>query len=183
MFPYLLIALGLVVLAFGSRFAILGATVGAILGVALLRLLPWDQSFWLTLLVTSGLAALFFFGSGMAKGAVDRLTLILGAVAGAAIALNVLDLFRLSFGLFDWILAAVGAGVGAVLVIGFKQWAIIILAGLVGAMLTMRGLSALLPWLDGLLATSLVLLLGAASIAYQSGFFKRTRSQARPDSS
>lgn len=179
MFPYLLIALGFVALAFGARLAILGAAVGAILGVALLRLLPGDQGFWLTLLITGGLAVLSFLGAGLAKGAVGRLTLILGVVAGAAITLNVLDLFRLDFGLLDWALAGVGGCVGAVLVISFKNWAVIILAGLVGAVLTMRGISSLLPGLDGLLATSLALLLAAAGIAFQGGLFKRLNPQPR----
>ncbi|NTU78674.1 MAG: hypothetical protein HGA45_04600 [Chloroflexales bacterium] len=179
MFPFLLIALGLVVLAFGSRLAILGAAVGAILGVALLRLLPGDQGFWLTLLIPIGLAVLFFFGAGLAKGAVSLITLVLGVVAGAAITLNVLDLFHISFGLIDWALAVVGGCVGAVLVNRFKDWAVIILAGLVGAMLTMRGISILLPGLDGLLATSLALLLAAAGIGYQGGLFGKLKPQTQ----
>ncbi len=179
LFPYLLVALGLVVLVVGSRPAIVGAAVGAILGVALLRLLPGDQGFWLTLLITGGFAALSFFGAGQAKGALGRLTLILGAVAGAAITLNVLEIFRLSFGLLDWILAVAGACIGAVLVISFKDWAVIIFAGLVGSMLTMRGIGMLLPWMDGLLVTSLALLLAAAGIAYQAGLFTRRKPQPR----
>lgn len=179
MLPYLLIALGLVALAVGSRLAILGAAVGAILGVSLLRLLPGDQGFWLTLLVPGGLAVLFFFGAGLAKETVGSLTLVLGVVAGAAITLNVLDLFQRSSGLLDWTLAVAGGGVGAVLVNRFRDWAVIILAGLVGAMLTMRGLSILVPWLDGLFATSLALLLAAAGIAYQGGLFKQLKPQAR----
>ncbi|MCS6882199.1 MAG: hypothetical protein RMK84_00540 [Oscillochloridaceae bacterium] len=179
MFPYLLIATGLVVLVVGSRLTIAGAAVGAILGLALLRLLPGNQGFWLALLITLGFAALSFFGASRARGALGRLTLILGAVAGAAITLNVLDLFRLSFGLLDWILAVAGACIGAVLVISFKDWAVIILAGLAGSMLTMRGIGMLLPWLDGLLATSLALVLAAAGIAYQAGLFTRRKPLPR----
>ncbi|NTU86388.1 MAG: hypothetical protein HGA45_44835 [Chloroflexales bacterium] len=55
----------------------------------------------------------------------------------------------------EWALALVGGCVGAVLVNRFKDWAVIILARLVGSVLTMRGISILLPGLDGLLATSL----------------------------
>ena len=83
MFPFLLIALGIVVLAFGSRLAILGAAVGALLGVALLRLLPGESNIWLTLLIPAGLAVLFFFGAGLAKGAVSLITLVLGILADA----------------------------------------------------------------------------------------------------
>ena len=39
MFPLLLIVLGIVVLAIGKRLAVLGAAVGALLGVGLLSLL------------------------------------------------------------------------------------------------------------------------------------------------
>ncbi|MGB9632576.1 MAG: hypothetical protein ACPL8I_04560 [Chloroflexaceae bacterium] len=179
MFPYLLIATGLVVLVVGSRLAVVGAAVGAILGVALLRLLPGNQGVWLALLIVIGFAALSFFGAGRTKGALGRLTLILGAVAGAAITLNVLDLFRFSFGLLDWVLAVAGAGLGAILVISFRDWAVIILAGLAGSMLTMRGIGMLLPGLDGLLATSLALLLAAAGIAYQAGLLTRRKPQPR----
>jgi hypothetical protein len=66
-----------------------------------------------------------------------------------------------------------------VLVNRFKEWAVIILAGLVGAVLTMRGIGILLPWLDGLLATSLALLLAAAGIAYQGGLLERLKPQPR----
>jgi hypothetical protein len=177
MFPYLLIAVGLAALVFGARLTVLGAAVGAILGVALLRLLPGDQGFWLTLLVPGGLAVLSFFVVGPANKAVGFITLILGVVAGAAITLNVLDLFRISFGLLDWALAVIGGGVGAMLVMSFKGWAMIMLAGLVGAVLTMRGIGILLPALDGLLATLLTLLLAAAGIAYQGGLLKRRRPQ------
>ena len=38
MFPVMVIALGIVVLVFGKRLAVLGAAVGALLGVGLLRL-------------------------------------------------------------------------------------------------------------------------------------------------
>ena len=40
MFPVILIAVGAAVLAFGKRLAVLGAAVGALLGVVLLTLLP-----------------------------------------------------------------------------------------------------------------------------------------------
>lgn len=179
MFPYLLIAVGLAVLAFGTRLSVLGAAVGAIFGVALLRLLPGEQGFWPALLITGGLAVFFVFGANLAKGAVNSLTLILGVIAGAAIALNVLDLFGISFGLLDWALVVVGGCIGAVLVTGFKGWAVIMLAGLVGAVLTLRGLGILLPGLHGLLATMLTLLLAGAAIAYHSGMFDRRRPQLR----
>jgi hypothetical protein len=60
MFPILLIAIGVAVLAFGARLAVLGAAVGALLGVGLLRLLPGSQDGWLALIIPIGLAALGF---------------------------------------------------------------------------------------------------------------------------
>jgi hypothetical protein len=55
----------------------------------------------------------------------------------------------------------------------------LIALGLVGAMLIMRGVGILLPALDGLLATSLALLLAAAGIAYQGGLLKGLEPQPR----
>ncbi len=40
MFPILVIAIGVAVLVFGKRLAVLGAAIGALLGVALLHFFP-----------------------------------------------------------------------------------------------------------------------------------------------
>jgi hypothetical protein len=87
----------------------------------------------------------------------------------------VLNLFGLDWGLLNWGLALIGAVIGAALVSRFKEWAVIILAGLVGAFLCMRGLQILIPSLDGLIATLIGLVLAGAGIAYQGGLFGKRK--------
>ncbi len=134
-FSLIVIVLGLVLLGFGKRMWLFGAGVGAVVGLALLRFLPGAQDGWLGFLVVFGLAILFAVGSGIAKGFIGLITLALGALAGGAIVLVVLDLFSLDWGLVNWLLALVGAVIGAGVMSKFKDWAIIILAALVGALL------------------------------------------------
>lgn len=174
MLPILVIAIGLAVLAFGRRLAVLGAAVGALLGLALLRLIPGSSSSpLLALSLPLLLAVIGFLVSGFAKGIIDIVLIVLGALAGAAIVLNFLDLFSSSTGLLDWLLAVLGGVVGVILVRRFKDWAMIILAGLIGGLLVTRGLSDWLPVLEGVLGTLLVLLLAGGSIVYQGGLLNR----------
>src|SRR4051794_34999715 len=55
MFPIVLIAIGVAVLAFGKRLAVLGAAVGALLGVVLLHLIPGSSSLLIQLAIPIGL--------------------------------------------------------------------------------------------------------------------------------
>jgi hypothetical protein len=171
-----LIVLGLMVLAFGSRLALLGAGVGALVGVALLRILPGDPESLLWLIVPVGLAILFALGAGLAKGFITLITLAFGALAGGAIVLVVLDLFGLDLGVVDWLLALLGAVIGAGLLSRFKDWGIIILAAIVGALLAVRGLQLLVPSLQETLATLIGLLLAGGALAYHGGLFGGRKS-------
>ncbi len=141
-FALIVIVLGLMLLGFGKRMWLFGAGVGAVVGLALLRFLPGAQDGWLGFLVVFGLAILFAVGSGIAKGFIGLITLALGALAGGAIVLLVLDLFGLDWGLMNWLLALVGAVIGAGVMSKFKDWAIIILAAIVGALLLPRPAAA-----------------------------------------
>jgi hypothetical protein len=182
MFPVLIIAIGLAVLAFGKRLAVLGAAVGALLGVGLLRLFSASISED-TLLVFAlpGLLAVGgFFLAGFAKGIVDIVLLALGALGGAAIVLGFLDLFNINSGLLDWLLAIAGAAVGVFLVRRFKEWALIVLAGLIGGLLVTRGLTVWFPTLEGTLGTLLVIVLAGGSIAYQGGLLGRRKAATNP---
>jgi hypothetical protein len=176
MFPILLIAIGIAVLALGKRLAVLGAAVGALLGVALLRLFPGDSGPLLTLGIPIVLAVIGFVGAGFAKGIVNIVLLVIGALAGAAIVLGFLDLLRIDNGLLDWLLAIVGGVIGLIMVRRYKEWAMIILAGLVGGLLITRGLTVWLPFLEGALGTLLVILLAGAAIVYQGGFLSGRKS-------
>lgn len=166
----IIIAFGLLLLAFGNRLAFFGAGVGALLGVGLLSLLPGDQSSLIWLVVPVGLAILFALGAGFAKGIISIVVLALGALAGGAIVLAVLDLFGLDLGLTGWLLALVGAVVGAVLASRFGDWAIIILAAVIGALLTVRGLQMLVPSIQGFIASLIGLLLAVGAVVYHGGF-------------
>jgi hypothetical protein len=181
MFPVLVIAMGLAVLAFGKRLPVLGAAVGAILGVALLRLFSISvvDNFLLALAIPGVLAAIGFFATGFVKVVVGVVLPILGALAGAAIVLTFLDIFGTDTSLIDWLLAALGAVVGVFLMSRFKDWGLIILAGLVGGLLVTRGLTVWFPTLEGGLGTLLVLVLAGGAIAYQGGLLDR-RSAPTP---
>jgi hypothetical protein len=182
MFPILLIVIGIAVLAFGKRLAVLGAAVGALLGVGLLRLFPGESGPLLTLGIPIVLAVIGFFGAGFAKGIVDIVLLVIGALAGAAIVLGFLDLLQIDNGWLDWLLALVGGVVGLIMIRRFKEWAMIVLAGLVGGLLVTRGLTVWLPFLEGGLGTLLVIVLAAGGIAYQGGFLTGRKSAGGGDS-
>ena len=173
MFPIMVIAIGIAVLVFGNRLAVLGAAVGALLGVGLLHLLPGSTSSFLALAVPLGLAALGFLGAAFAKGIVDIVLLVVGVIAGAAIVMGFLDLFKMDFNFFYLLLVFVGGVVGLVMIRRFKDWAMIILAGLIGGLLITRGLTIWLPFLEGAVGTLLVLVLAGGAIVYQGGFLKK----------
>jgi len=176
-----LIALGIAVLALGARLAILGAGVGALLGIGLLRWLqvPPDNLIW-WFVVPGALAVIFALGAGLMQGILNLVTLALGVLAGAAVMLALPDLFGfLQFGLPDWLLALVGAVIGLVLVGRFKDLAVVIIASLVGAMLTMRGLQLLIPSFQGPLASLLALVLAGGGFAYQMGWIGGSKEPAQ----
>ena len=182
MFPFFVIAMGIAVLLLGQRLAVLGAAVGALLGAGLLILFPGTSGPWITLGVPLVLAVLGFFVAGFAKGIINIIISVLGALGGAAVVLAFLNLFNLDLGLLTWLLALVGAFAGFILIRRFrkgpKDWGIIILAGLVGALLVTRGLTILLPSLDGLIGTLIVIVLAGASIAYQGGLLGGRKAAA-----
>lgn len=180
MFPVLIIAIGLAVLALGKRLSVLGGAVGAILGVALLRVFSVSvaDNLWLALLVPAALAVLGFFAIGFTKAIVDVVLLVMGALAGAAIVLTFLDILNIGTGLWDVVFAVAGGFIGLVLVRRYKELALIILAGLIGALLVTRGLTVWFPALDSTLGTLLVIVLAGGGIAYQGGYLDRRKASA-----
>lgn len=171
MFPIFAIAVGVAVLLLGKRLAVLGAAVGALLGAGLLVLFPGDSGPLVTLGVPLALAVAGFLLAGFAKGIIEVVVLVLGALGGAAIVLAFLNLFNIDLGLMNWLLAVVGGVAGLILISrgrrGSQDWGIIILAGLIGALLVARGLSVLIPSLQSTLSAIIVVVLAGASIAYQ----------------
>jgi hypothetical protein len=178
MFPVLVIAIGIVVLVLGKKLAVMGAAVGALLGVGLLRLLNVPVTdVLLTLLIPGLLALIGFFVAGFAKAIVNIILLVLGALAGAAIVLAFLDLFYINTGLLDWLLAVVGGVVGLIMVRRYNAWALIILSGAIGGLLVTRGLSEWLPFLkESLIGTLLVVVLAGGSIVFQGGFLSKGKA-------
>jgi len=174
MFPVLVIAIGIAVLAFGKRLAVLGAAVGALLGIGLLSLFPGSFPPLATLLIPGLLAVLGAMFAGFAKGIVNIVLMVLGALAGAAIVLGFLGLFNMNSPFLGLVFAVLGGVIGLIMVQRFKDWAMIILAGLIGGLLVTRGLADWLPFLEGLFGTVLVIVLAGAGIAYQGGFRKHS---------
>jgi hypothetical protein len=171
--PLILIGFGVALLLFGTRLWLLGAGIGVLLGLGLLRLLPGEPSGAFGLLVVVALAAIVGFFARVAKGAVALVVTALGFLAGGAMAFAVLDLLGGGFGLVDWLLSLVAAVVAAVLARRFSGWALIVLAGLVGALLVVRGVQLWFPSFQGPIATVIALALAGGSIGYQGGWIGR----------
>jgi hypothetical protein len=180
LFPVLIIAIGIAVLVVGKRLAVMGAAVGALLGVSLLYLLNIPLTdVLLTLLIPGALAVIGFFVAGFAKAIVNIVLLVIGALAGAAIVLTFFNLFNVGSTLLVWILAVVGGVVGLIMVRRYHDWAMLIFSGLVGGLLVTRGLSAWFQFLqNGILDTLLVIVLAGGSIALQGGFLNQGKASA-----
>ena len=177
LFPLLIIAIGIAVLVAGKRLAVMGAAVGALLGVALLQLLNIPLTdVLLTLLIPGSLALIGFFVAGFAKGIVNIVLLVLGALAGAAIVLAFFNLFNIGSTLLVWLLAVVGGVVGLIMVRRYHDWAMLIFSGVVGGLLVTRGLGAWLSFLQGIVGTLFVLVLAGGSIVLQGGFLNKGKT-------
>ncbi len=172
MYPVLVIAIGLVVLILGKRLSVLGAAVGALLGVALVALFPGASDPFTLIIVPLLLGVIGFFAVSFAKGIINIVILVLGVLAGAGIVLGFLELFTLQIGLLGWFLVAAGGVAGFILVQKFKNWAVLILAGLIGGLLVTRGLTIWMPFLNGAAGTLLTLALAGLGVAYQGGYLK-----------
>ena len=170
MFPIMVIAIGIAVLAFGKRLAVLGAAVGALLGIGLLSLFPGSSTPLSIILIPGLLAVLGGLLAGLTKGIVNIVLIVLGALAGASIVMGFLDLFRINSILLGWLFAVIGGVIGVIMVQRFKDLAMTILAGLVGALLVVHGLTIWMPFLSGFLGTVIVIVLAGMGIAYQGGF-------------
>ncbi|MCU0508351.1 MAG: hypothetical protein MUC34_08105 [Anaerolineae bacterium] len=184
MFPVLVLLIGIAVLVFGKRLAVLGGAVGALLGLGLLKVFPALQGGVLPWILVIGLAVLGFLGGGFAKGFVEVIILVIGALAGAGVVMGVYDLFNWDPGILKWVLVVVGAAVGLIVIRrarrGDRDWGMVILASLVGALLVVRGLTLLIPSLDGLLRTVILLALVAAGIVWQGGILGRRKEAKQP---
>lgn len=184
MYPFVVIALGIAVLLFGRRLAILGAAVGGLVGVVLLQLFP-EASTTTQLLIVLGLALGGFLAAAFARGIIEVVILVLGALGGAAIVLALLNLFNVDQGLLNWLLAVIGGVVGLMVIRrsrrGSRDWGMIILADLVGALLILRGLVLLFDLQrNTTLYTLLLLGLLAVGFIFQGGYLDRRKAATTP---
>lgn len=184
MYPFIVIALGIAVLLFGQRLAILGAAVGGLVGVVLLQLFP-EASTTTQLLIVLGLALGGFLAAAFARGIIEVVILVLGALAGAAIVLALLNLFNVDQGLLNWLLAVIGGVVGLMAIRrsrrASRDWGMIILADLVGALLILRGLVLLFDLQrNTTLYTLLLLGLLAVGFIFQGGYLNRRKAAPAP---
>ena len=162
------IVLGLVVLLFGRRLALLAAGAGALLGVGLLQFLPGLQDGIGGILLVFGLAIAGGILGFVAKGITHLVIMILSFIVGGGLVLAGLDALAIDLGLWAFVVASLGGLIAAVLANRFFDWAVIVLAGLVGAALTMRGLQLLWPSLVGWIGLIIGVGLAVLGIVYQS---------------
>lgn len=180
MYPIAVIALGIAVLLFGRRLAILGAAVGGLVGVVVASLFP-DATTTLQLIIVLGLALAGFFAAAFARGVIEVVILVIGAFAGGAAVLAILNLFNIDQGLLNWLLAVVGGVAGLMLIRrsrrGSRDWGMVILADLVGALLIVRGLGLLFPSLRDTAVSGLILVaLLVGGFVYQGGYLDRKKA-------
>lgn len=176
---FVMIVIGAIVLAYGPRLVILGAAVGALLGFAILRYLPLGFLGGWGILIPLAIAVVFAFGGGLMRGMIRLFMVALGAVAGIAIVLGVVQLFGIGNIWIDLMLAFIGAIIGAFLISRFRDWAVYVMSGFVGALLILRGVQVFLPGFDGIFALLVGIALAALGIAFQSGYLgmKKQRVQ------
>lgn len=147
-----LLVLGVIVWLYGNRLWLLSAGAGALLGMAFLRLFPGLAGGLGGFLLVAGLAialgVLGFLGKALAK----TIALIVGFIGGGGVALALLQTLGVSLGFWDWIVALIAGGIGAMLFARFFDWGLILFAALIGSALAVRGALAMLPSLTGALA-------------------------------
>lgn len=141
----IVIAFGVAVLIGGVRLWLIGGAIGALLGIALVNRFAVAQNEWLPIVFVVVLAIVFGVLAVLLKKFAGLAIMGLGFFAGGAIVFALLDALGLGLGLITWALAVAGGAIAAVLAGRFKDWAFIVLAELVGALLIVRGVQIILP--------------------------------------
>ncbi len=162
-----LLVLGVLVWLFGNRLWLMGAGAGALLGVVLLTWFPFLAGGFVGFLIVAGLAVALGVLAFIGKAFTKIIAMVVGFIAGGAIVIALLELFNMNASLMVWFLALIGGVIGAVLFARFFNWALIILASLLGSVLVVRGaLDAALPILQGTWGGLLILVLTGLGIWY-----------------
>ncbi len=166
--PLALIVLGLVNLFMVRRIWLLAAATGALLGLALLRFLPGGQGAFLNVAIIVGLAILGGVLGVVVKGLARIVVMGVGFFAGGALVIALLDTLGLGLGLGAWLLALVGGVIGLVVLNRFFDWGIVIVAALVGAALTARGVQLLIPTVTQPVLVGIWVVLLVVGIVYRA---------------
>lgn len=162
----ILIAFGVLVLVGGTRPWLLGAAVGALLGIGLVKLFNMQLDSSLTVILVVGLAVVFGFLLFIRREFAGFAVMAVGFFAGGAIVFGLLDALGQGLGFVTWILALIGGAIGAVVADRFRTWALAILAALVGALLIVRGVQIIIP-ATGAFALLLGVVVAAGGIYYR----------------
>jgi hypothetical protein len=156
-----------VVWLFGNRMWLLGAAAGALLALALTRLVPSLSGGWLELVIVVAFAIILgglgFIGKAFAK----IIAMVLGFIAGGAVVFSLIGLFSTSVSFWTWIAALVGGLIGAGLFSRFIDWGLIIFASLLGSTLAVRGAMEAFS-LSGTIASVAVVVLTVLGIFYHA---------------
>ncbi len=162
-----LLILGVIVWFFGNRLWLMGAGAGALLGIVLLHWFPSLAEGFLGFLIVAGLAVALGILAFIGKAFTKIIGIAIGFIAGGAIAMALLETLGVSMGAADWFIGLIGGGIGALLFLRFFDWALIILASLLGSVLVVRGaMASVLPALMGPWGGLLVLVLTGLGIWY-----------------
>jgi hypothetical protein len=164
--------IGISVWLFGNRMWLLGAGAGALLGFAIIGLIPSRATgltvWFIVAACTVALGVLGFIGKAFTK----FIAMGLGFIAGGAVMIAFLNLFSSSVNFWTRIAALIGGLIGAVLFNRFVDWGLIIFASLMGSMLAVRGavevFHTILPSLNGTLGSVIVVALTVLGILYHA---------------
>ncbi len=160
------IALGIAVLLLGKNLRLFAAAAGFLIGFVLTRQIIPGTPILVALIVAAVLALISLILIIIARGGIQLVLQIMGALAGAGILLWLTESLGLASGLVSWIIAFIGALIGFGLMARFFGLGIIALTSLLGASLIVSGLNAFIPLSDGV-GTIITLVLAAVGFLYQ----------------
>lgn len=160
------IALGIAVLLLGKNLRLFAAAAGFLIGLRVMDLIAPGGSALTAAIVGVVLAIVGVILITLARGAVQLVVQIVGAVAGAAIAMWLMDSLGINLDWLNWVIALVGAVVGFGLMARFFSLGLIFLTSLVGASLVISGAGKFIPLGDGV-STVLTIGLAIVGVLYQ----------------
>jgi hypothetical protein len=161
------IALGVAVLLWGRNVPLFAAAAGFLAGFSLAqRVIPGELATALIVAVVAALIGLVLVA--LARSGTRLVLQIMGAVAGAGIALGLVQWLGSASGPMAWGIAFIGALIGFGLMARFFDLGIILLTSLLGASLIVNGWGSFMALPSGV---STVITLGLAAI----GFFYQHR--------